>query len=140
MVEVKKKKPRGKPFPKGVSGNPTGNPPGLVKARAASRTFSQCFIALMNKEVEATEDGKKIKAPTYELFVKQMINAGIKGTSTGTPARKLVLEFMAGLETKETAEEVKKASEPEDMSGFSWDEEKEKLLQQLAEASRNMRV
>ena len=137
MVEVtKKKKPRGKPFPKGVSGNPTGNPPGLVKARETAKSFSQCFIALMNKEVEATEDGKKIKAPTYELFVKQMISAGIKGTSTGTPARKLVLDFLNGLETKETTDEAKQATEGEDVQAFSWDAAKEQLYQDMKAAGR----
>jgi hypothetical protein len=84
VVEVKKKrKPRGKPFPKGVSGNPTGNPPGKVKAALANRTFNDCFVAAMLKEVDALENGQPIKATNYELFIKQMINAGIKG-GTGT--------------------------------------------------------
>ena len=116
MVEIAKRKrtkPSGKPFPKGVSGNPNGRP---TKAREAAKTFSECFIAAMNKEVDALVDGQPTRAPRYELFIGQMIQAGIKG-GTGTQARKLVLDFMNGLEVKETVADAKQAAEGEELFG-----------------------
>jgi hypothetical protein len=129
-----KKKPRGKPFPKGVSGNPKGNPESLAKAREAARnanrTFAEQFLKEMHREVPAIENGVPIKAKNYKLFVQQMIAAGIKG-GTGTQARKLVLEFLALLVAEE-----KKAAEGENVEAFSWDDAKEKLYQRLKAAGR----
>ena len=85
MLEVKRKrKPGGRPYPKGVSGNPNGRP---TKAREAAKTFSECFIKLMNKEVAAQVGSEMVVRPNYEHFIGEMIKAGIKG-GTGTPARK----------------------------------------------------
>ena len=90
----------------------------------------------MHKTVDASEGGQPIKATNYELFIKQMINAGIKGTITGTPARKLVLDFMGSLEVKEMIAEAKREAEGENVDDFSWDEAKEQLYQDMKAAGR----
>ena len=110
-VTKRKPKPRGKPFVAG--GDDRRNP---TKARDTVKTFSECFIAAMNKEVDALVDGQPTRAPRYELFIGQMIRAGIKG-GTGTQARKLVLDFMNGLEVKETVADGKQAAEGEELFG-----------------------
>ena len=135
LVTKRKPKPRGKPFTgkDDPRNNPNGRP---TKARETAKSFAECFVATMHKEVEALENGQPIKATNYELFVKQMVNAGIKGTSTGTPARKLVLDFLNGLETKETTDEAKQATEGEDVQAFSWDAAKEQLYQDMKAAGR----
>ena len=79
MVEIAKRKrsaPSGKPFSKGVSGNPNGRP---TKAREAAKTFSECFIKLMNKEVAAQVGSEMVVRPNYEHFIGEMIKAGHQG-------------------------------------------------------------
>ena len=90
----RKPKPRGKPFTgkDDPRSNPNGRP---TKARETAKTFSECFIKLMHKEVVAnTGGGQTVVAPNYEHFIGEMIQAGIKG-GTGTQARKLVLSLKA---------------------------------------------
>ena len=137
MIEFKRKIPRklkkrGKPFAKGSDErrNVDGKP---KKASEANFEFNQHFIGEMFREVQASIDGKPIIAPRYQLFIKQMIEAGIKGN---TSARKLVMEFMSKLETKEEVDEAKRESEGEDASAFSWDAAKEQLYQDMKAAGR----
>ena len=47
---------------------------------------------------------------------------------------KLLLQFIEAHETREAAKEAKKAAEGEDMSSFSWDDAKERLLQDMKAA------
>jgi hypothetical protein len=135
IVTPLKKKPRGKPFPKGVSPNPGGVPNEKKRYANANKTFAEQFLKEMFREVEALENGVPIKAPNYAIFIRQMINAGIKG-GTGTQARKLVLEFLSLLENKEVAAEAQRATEGDPPEVFSWDDAKEKLYQRFKAAGR----
>ena len=112
MAGKYKEKPRGKPFLKGADPRREGNGR-PTKARETAKTFSECFINLMNKEVAATEGGQAVLKPNYEHFLSEMIKAGIKGAA-GTPARKLVLDFMGSLEAKEEVADGKQAAEGEE--------------------------
>ena len=131
MTEVKKKKkPRGRPFPKGVSGNPHGN-------RHLGAIVGNRFMAEMLKVVPAQIGGKMVEAPRYELFVTQMIEQGIKGN---TPARKLVLEFMQANDARETAaEQQAKKALVGGLGEFNWDEAKEQAVLQLREVIKDAR-
>ena len=87
------------------------------------------FAQEMLKVVPAQIGGKMVEAPQYELFIMQMIQAGIKGN---TPARKLVLEFMAANDARDaTAEEKAKAAIEGGVGNFNWDAAKEQTLQQV---------
>ena len=67
----------------------------------------------------------------------QMIQAGIKGN---TPARKLVLEFMAANDARDaTAEEKAKAAIEGGVGVFNWDAAKEQALQQLKDVIKEVR-
>ena len=131
MTEGKqKKKPRGRPFPKGVSGNPHGN-------RHLGAIVGSRFAQEMLKVVPAQIGGKMVEAPQYELFIMQMIQAGIKGN---TPARKLVLEFMAANDARDAAAEEKAKQATEGGVGvFNWDAAKEQTLQQLKSVLKEAR-
>ena len=94
--QTKKGKPRGRPWPKGVSGHPAGN-------RHLGDVLRSRFAHEMLKVVPAKVGGVMIEAPRYELFITQMIEAGIKGN---TPARKLLLEFMNANDAAEVAAEA----------------------------------
>ena len=89
------------------------------------------------KVVPAQIGGKMVEAPQYELFIMQMIQAGIKGN---TPARKLVLEFMAANDAREAAteEQAKQATEG-GVGVFNWDAAKEQTLQQLKDVIKDVR-
>ena len=132
MVETttkKKLKPRGRPFPKGQSGNPKGRPLGEIVGNR--------FAAEMLKVVPAQVGGKTIEAPQYELFIMQMIQAGIKGN---TPARKLVLDFIAANDARETAADEKAKQATEGGVGvFNWDDAKERVLQNLQSVFKQAR-
>ena len=74
-----------------MSGNPGGKASRLTKVGDA-------FMRELFKPVEATVNGQPVKTTQYQLFVQQLIKAGITGN---TPARKLVLEFMRDHEVRE---------------------------------------
>ncbi len=79
MADIKrKKKPRGRAFVGGIDArrNPNGRP---TKASDTAKTFSECFIKLMNKEVAAQVGSEMVVRPNYEHFIGEMIKAGIKG-------------------------------------------------------------
>jgi hypothetical protein len=115
IVTPIKKKPRGKPFPKGVSPNPGSVPNEKKRYANGNKTFTEQFFKEMFREVEALENGVRIKSTKYNLFIKQMVDAGIKGN---TPARKLVLDFMNSLEVKEEKAEAKQATAGEDIEAW----------------------
>ena len=136
-MPVTKCKPRGKPFT--GKGDPRNNLKGRpTKARETAKSFAECFVKLMNKEVSASigVGGETVVRPNYEHFLSEMIKAGIKGTGAGTSARKLVLDFMAQLETKEQVEEDKQAATGETADDFSWDAAKQTLYEELKAAGK----
>ncbi len=121
--QTKKGKPRGRPWPKGVSGHPAGN-------RHLGDVLRSRFAHEMLKVVPAKVGGVMIEAPRYELFITQMIEAGIKGN---TPARKLLLEFMNANDAAEVAAEQQAKQATERGTGaFDWGAAKEKTMKQLA--------
>ena len=132
MVETttkKKLKPRGRPFPKGQSGNPKGRPLGEVVGNR--------FAQEMLKVVPAQIGGKMVEAPQYELFIRQMIQEGIKGNA---PARKQVLDFIAANDARESAADEKTKQATEGGVGvFNWDAAKEQTLQQLKDVIKGVR-
>ena len=132
MIETtikKKLKPRGRPFPKGQSGNPKGRPLGEIVGNR--------FAQEMLKVVPAQVGGKTIEAPQYQLFIMQMIQAGIKGN---TPARKLVLEFIAANDAlRAQREEADKAAGEGGVGNFNWDAAKEGVLHGLQDILKQAR-
>ena len=136
MSDVKRKrKPRGTPFPKGVSGNPNGRPSEKKRIAAAANACNDIFLEEMFKEVEVLIGGQPTKTTHYRLFVQQMIQAGIKG-GPGTPARKLVMDFMSKQEARETIADAKREQDGESIESFSWDAAKDALYQELKAARR----
>jgi hypothetical protein len=86
------------------------------------------FLELMAKEVPAVMGGKTVMTTHYELFLTQMIKAGIKGN---TQARKLVLDFMIAAmerEGRQKTEEPAHEAEAEPAKVISWDSKKQQLL------------
>ncbi len=82
----------------------------------------------MFKEVSANIGGQTIVAPQYELFIKQMIKAGISGN---TSARRLVVDFLLGIQAREAAQktdETQRETEGESPEVVSWDGAKAQLL------------
>ena len=79
------------------------------------------------KPVEATVNGQPVKTTQYQLFVQQLIKAGITGN---TPARKLVLEFMRDHEVREKmfADEIA-TQKAGGLLQLDWDAEEESIMQ-----------
>ena len=76
----------------------------------------------------ANVGGQTIVAPQYELFLGEMIKAGIRGN---TSARRLVVDFLLGLEAREArekADETKRETEGESPEVVNWDVAKARLL------------
>jgi uncharacterized protein DUF5681 len=92
VLEKPKKKPRGKPFPKGLSGNPGG------KFQGRLTQMGDDFVRELFKPVDAQVNGKPVRTTQHALFIQQLIKAGITGN---TPARKLLLDFMRENEIRE---------------------------------------
>ena len=93
------------------------------------KTINERFLALMFKEVAANVGGQTIVAPQYELFLGEMIKAGIRGN---TSARRLVVDFLLGLQAREAGQktdETQRETEGESPEVVvSWDCAKERLL------------
>ena len=94
-------------------------------ADVSLKTINERFLALMFKEVEATIGGQHVVAPQYELFLGEMIKAGIRGN---TSARRLVVDFLLGLEAREKTAETIPETEAETPEVVSWNCAKEQLL------------
>ena len=101
----------------------------------AANSCRQVFVEELFKEVEVLRDGVPTRTTRYRLFVDQMITAGIKG-GTGTPARKLLLEFMREQEGREIRDGADRAAAGESIEAFSWDAAKEALYAELKAADR----
>ena len=54
----------------------------------------------------------------------------------GTPARKLVMDFMSKQEARETIADAKREQDGESIESFSWDAAKDALYQELKAARR----
>ena len=122
-----KKPPPGRPFQKGKSGNPSGRPKNLSR-------FGDVLMKEFFKTVDAQVGGKMVRASQSQLFAQQMVKNGI---TKGPTAMKLVLQFIEAHEAREAAKEalkVKRASEG-GLANFSWDDEKERILQELSDAA-----
>ena len=133
MTETTPKKGRGpgRPFLPGNKANAKGINGHTKTIEVADDTFLDEFF----KEVEALQDGQVVKASRYKLFISQMITAGIKG---GTPAKRLVLQHFEAVQARRKVDEalrIKKAAES-GTSNFSWDAEKERVLQELKAAAK----
>ena len=118
-----KKPPPGRPFQKGKSGNPSGRPKNLSR-------FGDVLMKEFFKTVDARVGGEMVRASQSQLFAQQMVKNGI---TKGPTAMKLVLQFIEAHEAREAAKEAlkeKKAAEG-GTANFSWDEEKERVLQEL---------
>jgi hypothetical protein len=89
MEEKPKKKVVGRPFPKGVSGNPSGKPKLPEDIRQASRLTVEMFIGLCNKFLMMTPNELQDaigqgKGTNLEMLVASMIQQGI---GEGDPKR-----------------------------------------------------
>lgn len=60
MTRAAPKKPVGRPFPKGASGNPGGKPKGLAEVRALARSYTEDAICTL---AEVMKDKKAAAAP-----------------------------------------------------------------------------
>ena len=79
--------------------------------------------------------GGDVKASQHKLFMQQFIQAGIKGRAVD---RRLVLQHFAAVVARKQVQEqlrLKKAAEA-GTTDFSWDEEKERVLQELKAAAK----
>lgn len=82
IQQTPKKKPRGKPFKKGQSGNSKGKPKGA---------FS--LVAILRRELQKVPEGQKI---TYaEAFIKKLLQKGI--IEGDTHSQRLVMNYIEGL-------------------------------------------
>jgi hypothetical protein len=96
-------------------------------------TINKKFLELMAEEVPANTGGEVVSTTYYELFLHQMIKAGIKGN---TQARKLVLDFMIAAmerEGRQKTEEPAHEAEAEPAKVISWDGKKQQLLKAAGE-------
>jgi hypothetical protein len=66
-----------------------------------------------------------VRATNYQLFISRMIKAGISGN---TSARRLVVDFLLGLQAREKPEEAERETESESPEVVSWDVAKARLL------------
>ena len=93
-----KRKPRGKPFPKGVSGNPGGRPKQAHEIAALAREFSEEAILKLAELMR----GKGVPANTVIAAINSLLERGI-----GKPVQPTAAELAPLLEKPRTGDDAK---------------------------------
>jgi hypothetical protein len=126
-----KKPPVHTRFKPGVSGNPRGRPKKRPK-------FFEILLEEFYRNVKVVIDGRSTNVANYRLYARRLVREGLTG---GPHSARLLGSNIRAAEAERAAHEkeardleVRKAAEPRP---FSWDEEHEKLLEDLQEFERN---
>jgi hypothetical protein len=111
-------------FKKGQSGNPSGRPKGRPN-------FGTILMKEFYKSIPATKNGKPIKVTNDRLFATSLVKDGI---TKGPQSKALLANYVEKMEARLAAEAEarKKAEADKPVKPFSWTEEQEELLQELA--------
>jgi hypothetical protein len=121
-----KKPPLHTRFKPGQSGNPSGRPKGR-------RNFDTTLLKEFYKPVLATVQGKPVKVTNDRLFALSLVKDGI---TKGPQSKRELANAIERAEARLAAmAEARKKAEPEEDPIFVWDEEAEKRLQELIEAT-----
>ncbi len=113
----------------GQSGNPKGRPKDLVR-------LGQLFTQELFKVVPVQLAGKVVNKSQAEVLVSQMVKQAIQKGGTAT---RIALQFMEAHEAREAAREERKAKQIEEGSvEINWDEEKERVYQELMARATNI--
>jgi hypothetical protein len=121
-----KKPPLHTQFKPGQSGNPSGRP-------KVTPDFGMKLLKELNKTVAATLNGQSVKVQNYDLVVKSLVKDAI---TEGPQSKALLLKSIRTVEAQlaAKAEVQANAKAQQSESKFDWNEEKEKLLQEIEEA------
>lgn len=132
-MSEKERRPGGRPFAKGVSGNPGGIPKGYVRERRGfDRRLRECVEAMQaddpmpdpDAEVVLGSDGQPLpppKIPAFEAIVKQAVKAAIDGDRY---ARDFIADRLMGKakQTIAVTDAEIDADDESDLDGLSPDE------------------
>ena len=125
-----KKPPRGRPFQKGKSGNPSGRPKNLSR-------FGDVLMKEFFKPVVAQVGGKTVRKSQVELVAQQMVRDAI---TKGPQARALLLKVIEAHEAREVAKEALQAKKlAQGTVDVDWTAEHEKLFQRIAAANEKFK-
>ena len=117
-----KKPPPESRFKKGISGNPSGRP-------KRSSSLDDFIMKELHRPVPATLNGESVCQKNIVFFAQKLVKAGI---TKGPSSMKLLLDCVVRLEARTAAKSTKPTEEelwPKQT--FSWDEEREKLYQEM---------
>ncbi len=118
-----------KPYVKGHKSPGPGRPKNLAR-------LGQIIVDEVYKTVPVSLAGQTVNRVQGELFAMQLMKAAINGKAAD---RRLLLQFMEQHEIRQERLEEKKAKQVEEGSvEIDWDEEKERVYQELMARATNI--